>query len=361
MKPRLQLAALFILAAGGAAGAQEAPAGVDLRATVTAQTIASNELSREPRAGSPVIPASRAVLYPTIKFSDHWFISGALQAATRPYFYEDLSTSGNGVKGSVLQSSINYARVSDRGSLLVHAGEMPTAFGSFLLRYDDAVNPLVDVPAGYGYYYAPVSLQGVVAAQLDASRGKFDGRIQFANSSPANPRSIFAHGQYGNWAGGGGYTIRQGFRVGVSGYRGPYLDRSYAYYFPGEASPRLLPAHGLGIDGNWAHGHTTVYVELQKFVMPYTLIPVFRESAAYGELRQVISPRWSLAARYGYSSNSATGKLHSVEAGVAFRPNRLQLIKAAYEEQHFIPGAVDPNHTFSVQIVTQLHRSLAAW
>ncbi len=77
--------------------------------------------------------------------------------------------------------------------------------------------------------------------------------------------------QYGNWAGGGGYTIRQGLRVGVSGYRGPYLDRKYAYYFPGEANPSKLPAHAIGIDGNWAHGHTTAFVEVQRFVMPYTL------------------------------------------------------------------------------------------
>lgn len=358
MRQHLQLA-VFIMLATYAAGAQEAPAGVDLRATVTAQTIASSELSREPRAGSPVILSSRSVLYPTIKFSDHWFISGALQAATRPYFYEDLTTSGYGVKGTVLQGAINYARVSERGSLLLHAGEMPSAFGSFLLRYDDADNLLVDFPVSYGYYYAPVSLLGVFAAQIDASRGKFDGRLQFANSSPANPRSIFARDQYSNWAGGAGFTIRQGFRLGVSGYRGPYLDHHYAYYYPGEVSPRLLPAHGLGVDGNWAHGHTTAYVELQKFVMPYTLIPDFRESAAYGELRQVISPRWSLAARYGYSSTNATGKLHSVEAGVAFRPNRLQLIKATYEDEHYVPGGAGPNHTLGVQIVTQLHRSFA--
>jgi hypothetical protein len=45
---------------------------------------------------------------------------------------------------------------------------------------------------------------------IDANRGKFDGRAQFANSSPAHPRCIFDHDQYGNWAGGGGYTIRQG-------------------------------------------------------------------------------------------------------------------------------------------------------
>ena len=110
---------------------------------------------------------------------------------------------------------------------------------------------------------------------------RFDGRIQFANSSPANPRSIFANDQYGNWAGGGGFTIRQGLRVGVSGYRGPYLDRKYAYYFPGEANPSKLPAHAIGLDGNWAHGHTTAFVEVQRFVMPYTVIPDFRESAGY--------------------------------------------------------------------------------
>lgn len=360
MKKQLQIAVMLALAAAGrTTPAQEASSGINLRATETAQLAASTELTRSPRSGSPVIAGSRSILYPTVKFSDHWFAAGALQLATRPYFYEDFSGTGYGAKGSVLQASLNYARVSDRRALLVRAGQMPSAFGSFLLRYDDADNPLVDVPVAYGYYYAPVSFLGVFGAEVDASRGKLDGRVQFANSSPANPRSIFAHDQYGNWAGGAGYTVRQGMRLGVSGYRGPYLDRRYAWYFPGEANPNTLPAHGLGIDGNWAHGHTTVNVELQKFVMPYTRIPTFRESASYGEFRQVLSPRWFLAARYGYSSSNATGKLHSMEAGAAFRPNRYQLIKIAYEEQHYIPGAENPNHSLGVQFITQLHGSLA--
>ena len=359
MIKRLHFVLLLAIAAGSNTPAQEASSGINLRATMTAQAIASNGLTRQPRSGSPVIAGSRSVLYPTVKLSDHWFAAGALQLVTRPYFYEDFSSTGNGAKGNVLQASLNYARVSDRGSLLARAGQMPTAFGSFLLRYDDADNPLVDVPVGYGYYYAPVSFLGVFAAEVDASRGKWDGRVQFANSSPANPRSIFARDQYGNWAGGGGYTIRQGMRVGVSGYRGPYLDRRYAYYLTGEANPNTLPAHGLGIDGSWSHGHTTANIEAQKFLMPYTRIPGFRESAVYGEIRQVLSPRWSMAGRYGYSDSNATGKLHSIEAGASFRPNRLQLIKVGYEEQRYVPGRDGPTHTLGVQLVTVLHGSLA--
>lgn len=360
MRQLAALPLLLLLGIGHRLLGQEASEGIDLRATLTMQSVASNELSDEPRSGSPIILATRSIVYPTIKFSESWFVTGAVQFATRPYFYQDFSTTGYGAKGIVLQSALNYSRVSDRGSLVVRAGEMPSAFGSFMLRYDETSNPLVDVPPAYGYYYAPVSFLGVAGVQVDGSRDKFDGRVQFANSSPANPRSLFAKDQYGNWAGGAGYTIRQGFRIGVSGYRGPYLDRHYAYFFPGEVNPNKLPAHGLGIDANWSHHHTWAFVELQKFVMPYTLIPDFRESAIYGEIRQDISPRWFVSARYGYSCNSATGKLHSVETGAGFRPNRYQLIKIAYEEQHYQGSDETPNHTLGIQFVTSLHRTLVS-
>jgi hypothetical protein len=359
MKGLLVLAfAVSIVVADGAT-AQEASRGVDLRATLTGQSIASTRLSEKPRAGSPIIFGSRAVAYPTIKFSNNWFLTGALQFASRPFYYEELGTSGYGAKGEALQASLNYSRVSDRGSFLVRAGQMSSAFGSFLLRYDDAENPLVDLPLSYGYYYAPVSSLGVAGAEIDASRGRWDGRAQFANSSPANPRSIFARDQYGNWAGGAGYTIRQGFRLGVSGYRGPYLDHHSEYYFPGEASPSKLPAHGLGIDGNWSRGHTNAYIELQKFRMPYSLFPDFRESVAYGELRQVLAPHWFVAARYGFSSNSSAKKLNSVECGVAYRPDRYQLVKVSYEEQRYVSGGQSPHHSLGLQFITTLHRSFA--
>jgi hypothetical protein len=338
--------------------AQEASSGFDLRATLTGQAVASNELTSAPRSGSPMIAGERSVVYPTWKINDHWFITGAVQLATRPYFYSDLSTEGYGAKGVILQSSLNYSRVSRKGSILVRAGELSTAFGSFMLHYDDADNALVDLPIAYGYYYAPVSFLPVAGAQIDVSKGKWDARAQFANSSPTNPRSIFAHDQYGNWAGGAGYTIRQGFRLGASAYRGPYLDRQFRYFFPGESNPSKLSASALGLDVSWAHGHTTAQGEFQKFVMPYHAIPTFRESAGYGEIKQALGPRWYIAARSGFSSANASGNEQTLETAVGFRPDRLQLIKIGYEYDHYSTGAQKNDNVLGIQFITSFHKSV---
>lgn len=339
--------------------AQEAGSGLDLRATLSGQMMASKELTEAPRSGAPVTAGFRGVIYPTWKINDNWFVTGALQLATRPYFYWDFSTPGYGAKGYVLQASLNYARVSDKGSLLLRAGQLTTVFGSFLMRYDDADNALVDLPKQYGYYYFAVSTLGVAGAEADATRGRWDGRVQFANSSAANPRSLFAHDQYGNWAGGGGFTIRQGFRVGVSGYRGPFLDRQFAYFVPGEANPNTLPARAVGIDAAWAHGHTSVQGEAQHFVMPYTKIPTFREWASYAELKQTLSPRWYCAERAGVTSNNESGQMRYSETAFAFRPDRLQLIKFDYEIEHYDEGSPHNDNTFSIQFVTSLHAAAA--
>jgi hypothetical protein len=359
MKASCHAGLILVAFAATCLPAQEANSGIDLRATLTAQLIGSNQLTNSPRSGAPVIAGSRAVAYPTIKFSDHWFASGAVQLVTRPYYTSDFSTQGYGAKGSVLQATLNYSRISSRGSLLLRAGEMSSAFGSFLLRYDDADNALVDLPPQYGYYYAPVSFLAVSGAQLDVTRGKWDSRLQFANSSPANPRSIFAKDQYGNWAAGAGYTIRQGFRIGISGYRGPYLDRKYGYYLPGEAKPGALPAHALGVDANWARRHTSAYAEVQRFVMPYTLFPDFRESAGYAELRQVLNPRWSLSGRYSLTSTNVTGRTNIMETAAAFRANRYQLLKFGYELRHASSGSDRNNNIFAFQFITTFHKPAA--
>jgi hypothetical protein len=340
--------------------AQEAGSGLDLRATVTAQAVGSSELTEEPRSGAPMVAGGHGIVYPTIKINGHWFVTGAVQVVTHPYYYTDLSTAGYGIQGGLLQASLNYSRISEKGALLVRAGEMSTAFGSFVLRYDETDNPLVDMPMQYGYYYSLVSILGVAGAQMDATRGRFDGRIQFANSSPANPRSLLASDQYGNWAGGGGYTIRQGFRVGVSGYRGPYLDRTSKFFHPGEINPSKLPAHALGLDANWAHGHTSAFVEVQRFVMPYHAVPTFRESVGYAEVRQVVSPRWYAAGRYTLSDNRFTLRTHTIETAAGFRPDRFQLLKIGYEFTHYGAGSERNDNIVGIQFITTLHKS-AAW
>src|SRR3984893_18411175 len=245
----MSLKTLALLGMAAVAWAQEADSGFELRSTVSAESVYSHDLTEDPRDGAAAAGGFQALLYPTWKLNSHWAVSGAIEVHSRPYFPEEFETQGYGVKTNILNANISYSRFWGKTSLVVRVGQLTSAFGSFLLRYDPASNPLTGVPAGYGYYSGGVAIQGLAGAQVDGTIESFDMRAQFTNSSPANPRSIFDRDQYANWAGGVGYTIRQGFRVGVSAYRGPYLDRHYAYYFPGEAQPRDLPDTGYGFDG----------------------------------------------------------------------------------------------------------------
>jgi hypothetical protein len=230
--------------------------------------------------------------------------------------------------------NLSYARFWSRNrSLVVRVGQLSSAFGAFLQRYGSLDNPLIGVPSVYGYYYKPVTFQGLVGAQVDATAGKLDARAQFVNSSPANRRSIFDHDQYGNWAGGLGYTIRQGFRIGASAYHGPYLDRQYPYFFRGEANPRDLPATGYGLDVEWGWGHWNAWGELQHFQMDYHVIPTLTQNLGYVEIRRVLNPRWYAASRIGYLRASAFPGSQTYELAAGFRPNAFQLIKFGYTIQ----------------------------
>ena len=343
-----------------AALSQEASSGIDLRATVSGEALYSHSLTERPRDGSPAAAGFRSVLYPTWKMGEHWTFSGAMQIISRPYFYEDFSTQGYGLKVQILQANLGYSKVWKKGSVVVRAGQMSSAFGAFLLRYDDAENALLEMPMGYGYYYAPVTVEGLTGAQADVTLGKWDARAQFVNSSPFNPRGIFENGQFGNWAGGIGYTIRQGFRVGVSSYRGPYLDKEYPYFFPGESDPKVLPATALGADAEWAHGHWNLYGEWQHFEMNYHVIPTFRMNGAYFEAKRVLNPRWYVAIRTGFLHESYQSGGETYEVAAGFRPNTWQLVKAGYMiERERQSGDFDK--VIGVQLVTMLHPLSLAW
>jgi len=338
---------------------QEASSGIDLRATVTGEAVYSHQLTESPRDGSPAAAGFRAMLYPTWKIDKHWTISGAIDVNSRPYFEEDFSTQGYGVTTRILQANIGYSRVWKGASVVVRAGQLTSGFGSFPLRYDDAENPLLNVPMEYGYS-AGATTAGLAGGQVDASRGKWDGRVQFTTSSPANPRSVFENGQYANFTVGAGYTIRQGLRVGISAYRGPYLDREDPNFRRGESSPRDLPATAVGTDVEWATGHWNVYGEWQWFEMNYHAIRTFREKAGYAEARRVLHPRWYVAARAGYDHGSLQSGGETYEASVGYRPNTYQLIKVGYALQRERDQG-DYYRMFGIQVVTMLHPLSLAW
>jgi hypothetical protein len=336
-----------LIAAGWMLQGQEADSGLELRTTLSGMAAVSNLSEAAPRDGSPVLGGVRAVFYPTWKLNSHWAVSGAIQSYTRPYFQEQFNTQGYGAKADILQAHLSYTRYWGNRSLVVRAGQLSSAFGSFLLRYDDAANPLIGMPQAYGYYYKPVTTLGMAGAQVDLTLNKLDLRAQFVNSSPANRRSVFDSDQYGSWTAGAGYTIRQGFRVGMSWNRGPYLHRQHRFFFRGEAPPRSLPEQGWGVDVQYGAGPWTVTGEWQHFFMPYKAIPNVVQQMGYGEVRRVLHPRWYVAARPGYRRANAFPGENIVEAVAGYRPNRFQIVKAGFT------GA-GRYRTFTMQLVTSL-------
>jgi hypothetical protein len=348
---RISRIALAFAGLGTAAYAQEANSGFDLQGTVSGLAAYSHQLSAAPRDGGPITGGMRAMFYPTWKLSKNWTISGALEVNSRPYFYDEFSTQGYEAKAQIIQAQLMYSQIREDRSFIFRAGELSSAFGSFLLRYDDAVNPLINMPLSYGYYEAGVTTGGLTGGQVDATLGKLDMRVQLANSSPTNPRSIFDNGQYANWTGGIGYTLAQGFRVGVCAYRGPYLDRQSEYYFPG-VSPRDLPAAAYGLEVQWGRGPWNAYAELQEFQFAYNVIPTFRENTGYVELRRVLRPRWYVATRLSYLRSYFAPALQVYETAIGYRPNRMQLIKIGYEIQQsqHIRGTLA--NVFGIQLVT---------
>ncbi len=342
---------VLVLACAAGAWAQEAPTGFELRAVWSGGAFWAEELSDSPRSGAPAAAGMRTVLYPTWKISRRWSVSGAVQIAARPYFREQFTTQGFGLEGDVLQAHLSYSRFWDGGSVVFRAGQLSSVFGSFLPRYDDAANPLVGMPPAYGYYYAPVSMLGLAGVQAEAVWKRVDVRLQLVSSSPANRRSFLDRDQYGNWAGGVGYTIRQGLRFGASAYRGPYLHRGYRYYFPGEAAPRELPATGLGLEGEWGGGPWNVYGEWQRFQKIYRAIPTFQQHNGYVEVRRTLDPRWYAAARLNYVRN-AFQKFELLETAVGFRPGESHLIKIGVELPLAAGGSGTPGKTLAVQWIT---------
>jgi hypothetical protein len=340
---------------------QEGSAGFELPLTVSGGAFFTERAEQPPRSASPFTAGTRAVAYPTLRLNRNWFVAGAVQFHSRPYFVQELETQGYGAEVDVLQAYVGYERFWGRNAVSIRAGQLSSAFGSFLLRYDDAVNPLIDLPRSYGYYTSPVTNLGLVGAQADVTLNRLDLRAQFTNSSPANRRSIFDHDQYGTWTGGVGYTITQGLRVGVSAYRGPYLHREFQYYFPGESPPKDLPATGYGLETELARGHWNFHGEAHRFQAAYKAIPTVNQFFAYGEAKYAFHPRWYAAVRVNHSHSNVQPDEDIYEFALGYRPNRRQLLKAGYQVVKGSPRQGALGDVFAIQLVTTLKPVSASW
>jgi len=383
---------------------QDSDFGITVPMTLSGAVIRTDRLILDDPTSSPFTGGFRAMLYPTLKLGKHWFAYSALQVRLTPYFYYDAFEVDRNLDTNTIQAYAGYTTRTEKTTLVVKAGRLATAFGSFALRYDDIENPLLDQPLAYttelplrtdqlpcgtadiwsqNYGYVgfscggrpgdgggltPVTLYGLPGVQVEASRGHVDGRLQLTASSPAVSDYWTTRLAYLQWAAGAGYTIRQGTRIGVSAFRGPYLDRAVASFLPPGTGVRDFPATGLGVDGQWARGRWSVNAEWQRFQFDlpnFVVSPI--TTTGYVEAKSVITPRFYLAGRAGYLRNGSitdsglgylsqyAPTLASLELGVGVWLRRNVLLKSSYEWFHTEGWPGSQNNIFGLQLVANIH------
>jgi hypothetical protein len=385
----------------GLAFAQESDSGISLPVTLSAGTLYSGRLQLVDPTAAPASAGLRTVFYPTVKLGSHWFGYAAVQVRYAPYFYYDAYNPNHELFTDVLQAYAGYSFRAADTTVVIKAGRLTSAFGSFPLRYDDAENPLLDQPLSYiqsltlradqlpcgtvdllNQFYGsvahqcggvagrtigitPVTLYGLPAVQVEASGHRMDVRLQASSGSPASPQAWTRAGTYRQWTAGAGFTIRQGFRVGVSGFRGPYLDPSLASLLPPGTTVRDFPASGIGTDVQWARGRWSVNGEWQRFHFEspnFSVSPSLESSYVEGKTR--LTPRLFVAGRVawlrpgrvvdksGVSATEFASSMGSYELGGGWWLNRHQLLKASYQwlNIEYVPGA--QLNVYGVQLVT---------
>jgi hypothetical protein len=383
---------------------QDSNYGFSLPVTLSAGGMYTGRVQFEDPGSTPVTGGFQAMLYPTLTLGPHWFAYAAEQFRYAPYYYYDAYDPDHEWYIQTVQAFVGYQIRKEKTSIVFKAGRLSSAFGAFPLHYDDADNALLDQPLSYiqtltlrndqlpcgvadllwqNYGYianscggaaggneglTPVSLYGLPGVQAEISSHRVDGRVQVTSGSPSNPLSLSHAPQYAQWVLGGGYTILQGLRVGVSGFRGPYLSPDVAPVLPVGASVRSFPASGVGLEVQWAHGHWSTSGEWQRF--QYDL-PGFTQApsviSTYGEAKRMLTPRLYMAGRAGWlkpggaadSTGASTGQfspwIASYELAGGWWLNRHQLVKASYEwlKIQYLQGT--QTNVLGVQFVTTFH------
>jgi hypothetical protein len=386
--------------------AQEAASGIVMPITLTGGILVTQRVrDAEPESGE-VFPGIRAVLYPSLKINSSWFVSSTVQVQSAPFFFYEAFYPEREIKTEVQQLFIGYTHTGERSSLGIKAGQLNSAFGAFPLRYSDAVNPLLDQPFAYAYpvklrpdqlpcgtrdlaaqvaypiyveHYCggataerngmtPVTLYGLPGVELSASWHRMDVRFQLTNSSPSNPQSLQSHSQHAQFTTGVGFTIQQGFRVGISGFDGPFLENDVLYRLSSDTTVRDFPARGMGAEIQWGSGRWSANAEWHRVAFHYPRFTVPPSvSAGYVEIKSILTPRFYAAVRGGgqefgrvldIAGNTANHFLpnrQSYEAALGFHVNHLQTVKVGYEWLKTNGKSGTRNNVFGVQLVTSVN------
>ena len=386
--------------------AQDGKLGIAMPVTISFEGLTTNR-------GQIFIPTSsnraasfRAVLYPKLKLGSHWYVSTAVQISREPYFYYYSYYPTRETETEVLLGFVGYAWSGERKAASIKVGRLPSAFGSYPLRYDDASNSLIDSPLSYGYFVGlrpdqlpcgnkdllkqlsygwvnfscggskdpfqygmvPVTIYGIPAAEFDYSFHSLDTRFQITHSSPSNPQGLFSGSRSMQWTAGLGYTALPGLRIGASAFRGPFLNKSLSSLLPAGTSVRDFPATGVGFDVQWALGRLSATAEWHRIEYQY---PGFQVppaiSTGYLELKANLTPRFYTAIRtavldYNHIEDSVSRSATSFqpnqkayELAVGFHINHFQTAKLSYELTRTRGVTGNRENVLGLQVVTSIN------
>lgn len=367
----------FIFLVSYEALAQEANSGASLPVTIGGDA----RYSGSSEDGNRISGGFRALLSPNLRLGSHWFAYSVLGAQSSNYrSYSTGTDTDQPVSFTLLQAYVGYKMEFRSTTLLLKGGRLTSAFGHYPLEYDDAQAPLIDPPSLYSinlplrpdqipcnlqdviwqsydgpiqvncggsaserYGIVPVTLYGIPGFEAELSWSRVDARLQITNSSPSNPQSLLSRSQFAQWTAGAGYSLHGGLHMGVSGFRGPYLDRVLAPLIPGGDALASFTASGFGLDVQWFGGPWSIEGEWQRFQFG---VPGFIQSpstqGAYVQVKRIISPRVFVAIRsnlqrpggaidaFGTATSQTNAHQEIEEFVLGYRINRLQLLKVGF-------------------------------
>ncbi len=336
MLNRCVMVSLLFATACSLAG-QESPYGISVPVTITGNTLYTNAKQTDDGLTKSAAIGFRAVASPAVRFGPHWFAYSVVDLYSATYFtgtshsYEERA-----IDFDVRQAFVGYSGKLRGVSFLVKAGQLTSAFGLAPIEYDDSRMPLLRPPGMYtsrvnlradqipcgtadlmaqrtggeiefhcggaeldAYGLMPITLYGMPGVEIELSTHRVDARVQVTNSSPANPQGLRSNSQFAQWTAGGGYTLGGGLHIGISGFRGPYLDRVLETALPAGRSIHDFAATGIGTDLQWARGDWSLEGEWQRFRFE---VPGFAASpaiyAGYGQAKRILSPHAFAAVRF---------------------------------------------------------------
>ena len=365
---------MFLLFVAFGARGQEAGSGVSLPVTISGNA----RYSGSSTDGNSGAGGFRALASPGVQLGSHWFGYAVLGVESKDYqSYSSGFDDDSPMRFTFLQGYAGYRAEFKSATLLLKGGRLVTAFGHYPLDYDDAKAPLIDPPPLYSinlplrpdqlpcnlanvvwqsydapvdfdcggstaerYGLVPATIYGIPGLEAQLSWNRLDARLQMTNSSPANPQSLTSGSQFVQFSGGAGYSVRGGLHVGVSGYRGPYLERTLAGLIPAGRSLQDFKASGFGVDAQWSGGPWSAEGEWQHFRFDE---PGFVQSpsmqGAYVQVKRIISPRLFAAVRstleqpggatdgFGAATSQIDAHREIEELGIGYRISRVELLK----------------------------------